>query len=162
MAKRFPFDGLAALLLLAALGLLAGIPSSWAIGLEQAKAQGLVGEQANGYLGVVTSGAASEVTALVADINAKRKQRYQDIANRNNTNLQVVEALAGKTAIEKTAPGQYIKAPSGGWLGISPADKPRLVSRLLLLKTSPAMSNLVERCVSSNGGLGHAPRVQPG
>jgi uncharacterized protein YdbL (DUF1318 family) len=116
MAKRFPLNGLAALLLLAALGLLAGAPSSWAIGLEQAKAQGLVGEQANGYLGVVTSSAASEVTALVADINAKRKQQYQDIANRNHTNLQVVEALAGKTAIEKTPPGQYIKAPSGGWL----------------------------------------------
>lgn len=114
MAKRFPLRRLASFLLAAMLGLMGWPQPTWAIGLEDAKTQGLVGEQSDGYLGVVRS--AADVNALVADINAKRKQKYEEIARRNNTSVQVVEALAGKTAIEKTPPGQYIKAPSGGWL----------------------------------------------
>jgi len=87
----------------------------WALGLQEAKSQGLVGEQSNGYLGVVKGGGA-DVKALIDDINAKRKQTYQDIARRNNTSLDAVEALAGKTAIEKTPSGQYIRLPSGEWI----------------------------------------------
>ena len=37
--------------------------SAWAISLDQAKQQGLVGEMPNGYLGVVV--ASSEVSSLV-------------------------------------------------------------------------------------------------
>jgi len=90
--------------------------STWAISLQEAKAQGLVGEQANGYLGLVKAGASAEVKALVNDINAKRKKEYQDIARRNKTDLNVVEALAGKKAIDMTPPGQYVKPPSGQWV----------------------------------------------
>ena len=89
---------------------------TWAISLQEAKAQGLVGEQANGYLGLVKSGASAEVKTLMNEINAKRKQEYQGIARRNNTELNVVEALAGKKAIERTPPGQYVKLPSGQWV----------------------------------------------
>ncbi len=89
---------------------------SWAIGLHEAKAQGLVGEQANGYLGLVKRPASAEVKALMRSINAKRRQHYQSIAQRNNTALNVVEALAGKKAIERTPSGQYVKLPSGRWV----------------------------------------------
>lgn len=88
----------------------------WAMDLHQAKAQGLVGEQADGYLGLVDPGAPVEVKALMNRVNAKRKQEYQAIARRNNTELSVVEALAGKKAIERTAPGLYIRLPSGKWV----------------------------------------------
>ena len=90
--------------------------SVWAIGLQDAKAQGLVGEQANGYLGVVKPAVSADVRALVDDINGQRKQKYQDIARRNDTSLQAVEALAGKKAMEKTPSGQFIKPPSTGWV----------------------------------------------
>ena len=90
--------------------------SVWAIGLQDAKAQGLVWEQANGYLGVVKPDASADVRGLVDDINGQRKQKYQDIARRNNTSLQAVEALAGKKAMEKTPSGQFIKPPSTGWV----------------------------------------------
>ena len=89
---------------------------SLAIGLHEAKAQGLVGEQSNGYLGLVKPSASADVRALMRDINAKRKQHYQAIARRNSTALNVVEALAGKKAIERTAAGQYVKLPSGKWV----------------------------------------------
>ncbi len=89
---------------------------AWAITLAQAKSQGLVGEQADGYLGVVVANASPDVKALVADINQRRKSEYQSIAQRNNTSLDAVEALAGKKAIDLTPPGQYVRPPSGGWV----------------------------------------------
>ena len=114
MRRRLSLRLIAVPALLLAIGGLGWSAPSWAITLDQAKAQGLVGEQANGYLGVVKSGAG--VGALVRDINTKRKAEYQAIAKRNNTTLQAVEALAGKKAIERTPPGQYVKPPSSGWV----------------------------------------------
>ncbi len=75
----------------------------------------MVGEQPNGYLEVVKSNTSAEVRALVARINDKRRQKYREIAGKHRTGLQVVEGLAGKTTIEKTPPGQYVKSPSGTW-----------------------------------------------
>lgn len=89
---------------------------SWAISLQSAKAQGLVGEQPNGYLGLVKATASADVKAMMNNINAQRKTEYQAIAQRNNTSLSAVEALAGKKAIERTPAGQYVKLPSGRWL----------------------------------------------
>jgi len=100
------------------LAILAGIgwsAPSWAISLQDAKAQGLLGEQPNGYLGLVKANAPAAVKDLMNQINTKRKQEYQSIAQRNHTQLNVVEALAGKKAIERTPPGQYIRLPSGHW-----------------------------------------------
>jgi hypothetical protein len=89
---------------------------AWSVTLDQAKSQGLVGEQPNGYLGVVVANASGAVQSLVADINKKRKAEYQGIAQRNNTSVEAVEALAGKKAIERTPPGQYVRLPNGQWV----------------------------------------------
>lgn len=101
------------------LAILAGIgwsAPSWAVSLQDAKAQGLLGEQPNGYLGLVKANAPAAVKELMNNINAKRKQEYQSIAKNNNTQLNVVETLAGKKAIERTPQGQYIRLPSGQWI----------------------------------------------
>ena len=103
----------ALLVMLAGLGWSA---PSWALSLQDAKAQGLVGEQPNGYLGLVKTNASADVTAMMNNINTERKKAYQAIAQRNNTALNVVEALAGKKAIERTPAGQYVRLPSGQWL----------------------------------------------
>lgn len=100
------------LLLTICMALLVG--NAYALDLHTAKAQGYVGEQANGYLGIVKN--APGVEALVNDINNRRRQEYQQIASRNKTSLQVVEALAGKKAIERTPPNQYVRDPSGNWI----------------------------------------------
>jgi uncharacterized protein YdbL (DUF1318 family) len=116
MTRRLSLRLFAIPVLLAALAGLGWSTPSWAIGLQDAKAQGLLGEQSNGYLGLVkATNASAEVKHLMADINAKRKQAYQAIAQRNHTQLHVVEALAGKKAIERTPRGQYIRLPSGQW-----------------------------------------------
>jgi len=100
---------IAALLLF---GLLLICQPAMALDLHTAKAQGLVGETATGYLAAVK--ASPEVQQLVKTINAKRRQHYQQIAKRNNTPLSAVEQLAGKKAIDKTPPGQFIRI-NGSW-----------------------------------------------
>lgn len=85
-----------------------------AMDLQTAKAQGLVGETASGYLEPVQAPTA-EVAGLVADINARRRAQYEEIAGRNQTPLATVEQLAGAKAMEKSSPGSYVKS-GGGWL----------------------------------------------
>jgi uncharacterized protein YdbL (DUF1318 family) len=89
---------------------------SWGLTLEEAKTQGIVGEQPNGYLGVVQPGASAEIQALVNDVNQKRRQMYEDIARRNSTKLEAVEMLAGQTAIDNTRAGNFVRSPSGQWV----------------------------------------------
>ena len=81
--------------------------------LKEAKVKGLVGETITGYLAPVKK--TPEVEKLVAEINAKRKAMYKKIAQKNKTSLAAVEKLAGKKAIEKTPPGQYINLGKG-WI----------------------------------------------
>ncbi len=83
-----------------------------ALDLDSAKAAGLIGEQINGYLGVVNKPASSEAEALVKDINSKRRAKYQEIATKNGTDLSAVEKQAGQKLIEKTASGHYINTGS--------------------------------------------------
>lgn len=84
-----------------------------ALDLKEAKNSGLVGEQLNGYLGIVDKSAGSDVQALVNDINAKRKAKYEAIASQNSTSLETVELLAGKKAVEKTQVGNYVQTATG-------------------------------------------------
>ena len=85
----------------------------FAVDLQQVKNDGVIGEQLNGYLGVVSADADADVRDLVADINAKRKAKYQSIASANSTSLETVELLAGKKAVEKTRAGNYIQTATG-------------------------------------------------
>lgn len=88
--------------------------SAWAVTLDQAKQQGLVGEMSTGYLGIVV--ASSDVEALVAGVNKKRKDIYLTLARKNNITMKQVTALAGEKAIAKTQSGHFIKMPSGSWV----------------------------------------------
>lgn len=83
--------------------------------LTEPKAQGLIGEQADGYIGFVTSNVPADVRKLVEDTNARRKAGYQKIAEQQGANLVDVERVGGNTAIEKTLPGNYIRDASGVW-----------------------------------------------
>jgi len=83
--------------------------------LTQPKADGLIGEQANGYIGLVKQNVPADVKKLVNDVNAKRRAGYQNIAKKQGTSLAEVERVGGNTAIEKTLRGNYIRDASGGW-----------------------------------------------
>ena len=83
--------------------------------LSKPKADGLIGEQANGYIGFVKQHVPADVRKLVNDVNARRKSGYQSISKREGTEMANVEKIGGNTAIEKTLPGNYIRDASGSW-----------------------------------------------
>lgn len=112
--SKVNFKKLSASICLAVFCLLVLPIAALALSLDEAKAKGLVGEEPTGYLGVVS--ASPEATQIAQDINAKRRQKYQQIAQQNGTAVAAVEALAGKKAIEGTPPGQYVKSDSGSWV----------------------------------------------
>ena len=90
-------------------------PAAHADALDDAKASGTIGERTDGTLGLVKNDAPAEVKELVRSINAKRKQRYAEIAKKNGTTPDAVATLAGKKAIAKTLPGNYIQTAGGAW-----------------------------------------------
>lgn len=92
------------------------IPSAYAVTLQEAKAQGLVGEQRDGYVGLVVSNAPAEVVALVRDVNEQRRQRYQQIAQQNNISIEQVAMVAYEQAVEATQAGHYIQDARGNWV----------------------------------------------
>jgi uncharacterized protein YdbL (DUF1318 family) len=83
--------------------------------LTQPKADGLIGEQANGYIGLVGQNVPADIKKLVNDTNAKRKAGYQKIAAKQGTSLAEVEKVGGNNAIGKTRSGNYIRDASGVW-----------------------------------------------
>lgn len=87
--------------------------SVWAMSLDNAKNQGLVGENSSGYLGLVVQNA--QAKAVIDDINEKRKAQYLKLAKKNDLSLAQVEALAAAKTIEKTQSGHYIEV-NGSWI----------------------------------------------
>jgi uncharacterized protein YdbL (DUF1318 family) len=83
--------------------------------LAQPKADGYIGEQANGYIGLVRQDVPADIKKLVKDTNAKRKAGYQKIAAKQGTSLAEVEKVGGNNAIGKTRSGNYIRDASGVW-----------------------------------------------
>jgi uncharacterized protein YdbL (DUF1318 family) len=73
-----------------------------------------VGEQADGYLGIV--GPADPVLQrLVDDINIKRRAVYAEKAKENNATLEAYALTAGCQAVLRTVPGEKYRAPDGTW-----------------------------------------------
>lgn len=84
--------------------------------VDSAKAAGIVGEQADGFLGFVTAAADPAIKAAVAETNAGRAQLYAQAAAKN----RVTPAAAGAAAFEsvvkgKLRPGDYYRPAGGGW-----------------------------------------------
>lgn len=88
-----------------------------AIDLDSAKAQGLVGEKLDGYVGIVTSSPSPDLTKMVNDINLRRRDSYRAIADKTaGATLNAVEKLAAEKLIRKTPSGQYVEKSPGQWV----------------------------------------------
>ena len=95
--------------------LLVAAPAAWAQDLAAAKAAGQVGERPDGYIGAVSPNPTAATQKLVADVNAKRKLQYQQIAANSGTTLENVAALAGAKLVERTPPGEYVLGVDVRW-----------------------------------------------
>lgn len=106
-----------ALLLIAFFTITTPLAPAFAADLVTVKAQGLVGEQPDGLLGIVNpSSAPADVSSLVANINAERMAKYEAIAAKNGTPVGQTQVLAGQSLINRTPSGQYVMAPDGSWM----------------------------------------------
>ncbi len=83
----------------AALIMMVSANSAFAIDLHSARSQGMVAEQANGYVKAVKS--SPEVEALVADVNAKRKAEYERIAKEKGIKVEDVAVIAAQELLKK-------------------------------------------------------------
>ena len=81
----------------------------------QLRATGQVGEQADGYLGIVGSAPAG-LRAQVDAVNIKRRAFYTDLAAKRGAKI---EEVAATTACEifrtKVGAGQHYRLPDGVW-----------------------------------------------
>ncbi len=79
-----------------------------------ARAQGKVGEQPDGYLGVVGAGT-PELRALVNSINIQRKAAYTQKAQASGATVEQMAFTSGCNLILQTAAGEKYKTPGGAW-----------------------------------------------
>lgn len=125
MRRTFTLPAALALTLAAA----SGLASAAAVQESAAalRATGLVGEQHDGYLGLVGA-APSRLRAEMDAVNIRRRAHYTELARQRR--VQVEEAAAA-TACEifaaRIAPGQYYRLPEGDWRrreGSAPVPRP--------------------------------------
>lgn len=94
-----------------------------------ARAAGQIGEQPDGYLGVVGAGSA-QLRALVSNINIQRKAAYTKKANATGATVQELAFTSGCNLVAQTARGEKYRTPGGAWAtrGAGPPERdPRCV-----------------------------------
>lgn len=87
----------------------------WAIGKDEAKAQGLIGERSNGYLGAVKNPASAKVQALIDSINQKRRAAYKKGAAKAGVETKVFELRMGERLQQRAPSGHFIQLRNGKW-----------------------------------------------
>ncbi len=79
-----------------------------------ARAAGEIGEQTDGYLGIVGS-ATPELRRMVNDLNIKRKAVYAQKAQEQHATIEEYAFTSGCVLISQTEPGEKYQTPSGSW-----------------------------------------------
>ncbi|HNS87942.1 MAG TPA: YdbL family protein [Parvularculaceae bacterium] len=84
--------------------------------IEAAKADCIVGEQSDGYLGVVDGATASEsIRRELRATNQQRKSTYAGVASKNGATIEDTAALFGKKLVEGADSGECVQLPDGSW-----------------------------------------------
>jgi len=89
--------------------------TSFALSLDQAKSQGLIGENSLGYLASVSTKPSSEVQTLINSINSKRKAAYIKKAAKAGVSSEVIAKRVSQRLFNKASAGSYLMNSSGKW-----------------------------------------------
>ena len=82
-----------------------------------AKTAGVVGEQADGFLGLVKPTNDTALKEAVAEINAGRAQLYREAAAKNGVAVEAAGASAFTGVVQgRLRPGDYYKPAGGAWM----------------------------------------------
>jgi len=84
--------------------------------VDAAIARGEIGEQIDGYLGIVDGASPSaSVRNAMNEINIARKSVYTQAATNSGQPASVFAQLTGEKQIKKSAPGTFVKDSTGVW-----------------------------------------------
>lgn len=120
--SRMPGSALAVALAFTAAAVGAVVPATVAFAqsaakavVDAAKAAGQVGEQGDGFLGMVKGSVPPDVAAAMAEINAGRAAVYRDTAARTGVTPDAAGQATALKLIAKVPAGQYYKPLGGSW-----------------------------------------------
>lgn len=88
--------------------------ASFALTLDEAKQQGLIGETFSGYVAVVDKNN-KQANELAVNINQARKQKYDELAKTNRMTTSNIAKIAGQKLVERAAKGEYVLGINGQW-----------------------------------------------
>lgn len=84
--------------------------------VDSAKAQGVVGEQADGFLGFVKPSSDPALKAAVAEINEGRAALYREAAAKNGVSVEVAGASAYTQVVQaRLKSGEFYRPANGAW-----------------------------------------------
>lgn len=89
---------------------------AYAITLDEAKSEGLVGEKLDGFIAAVTANPNDEVRNLIEITNRGRREVYAELAERNGTTIEIVGILAAEKLYAQAASNEYVQNPDGRWV----------------------------------------------
>ncbi|HEU0067448.1 MAG TPA: YdbL family protein [Sphingomonas sp.] len=103
--------------IIAGLALVGTAAAAWAQrdpAYAAARASGAVGEQPDGYLGIVGAADAG-LRQLVSAINIQRKSAYTQKATASGATVEQLAFTSGCNLIAQTSAGEKYKTPDGVW-----------------------------------------------
>ncbi len=86
--------------------------------VDKAKADRLIGERIDGYLGAVNEGVPVDVQSAMNEINIRRKSVYTRLARSQSVSVEVVAKLSGEKLTAKARSGQMIMLQTGVWTAV--------------------------------------------
>jgi hypothetical protein len=103
--------------LIAALALSAAPAFAAPAAIDAAKAKCIVGEQTDGYLGIIDNAKADEALRReVRSVNQQRKAVYADLAARNGVTIEQAAQVTAERLLNTAPSGHCIQSPDGGWV----------------------------------------------
>ena len=116
MTQRDFFNIGAAVMLALAVTPAAAMAMDSKAAVDAAKSAGLVGEQADGFLGFVRPSSDPAVKAAVDDINTGRAALYREAAAKNGVTPAAAGASAYTTVVQsRIKSGEFFKPAGGSW-----------------------------------------------
>jgi uncharacterized protein len=97
-----------------ALALVGVSAAAWAQDWKAARAAGQIGEQPDGYLGIVGASTPA-LQALVSNVNIQRKAVYTKQSAATGSTVEAYALTAGCNLIANTSPGEKYRTPAGAW-----------------------------------------------
>lgn len=82
--------------------------------IVELKDKGLIGEQSDGFLGVVED--KEGASAIVAEENADRRNVYSERAKSQGQTLDIFSAVIGSAKTRDEESGRFIRSSTGKWL----------------------------------------------